>query len=113
MWTTIDEEGNEHLTKVHQVECKSQQFSKRRKQFICKKSGELCSETCIYYSGLRDYFKDYEELPTNGIDIDISTVWKEPNTNTINREFVSVDENSDIVNDSGLLDYLKTEIWID
>lgn len=111
MWTTIDEEGREHLTKVHQVDCKSQQFSKRRKQFICRQTGELCSETCVYYSGLRDYINDYEKLPINGVEVNISMMWKEPNIES--RDFVSVDENSNVINDSGLLDYLKTEIWVD
>jgi hypothetical protein len=110
MWTTIDEEGNERLTIVHQVECRDQQFSKRRKQFICNRDKELCSENCPCYSGLKAYNSDYEELPHVGIDIDTSIIWS-PRHNNIDKTFVSVDENSDILDDSGLLNYLQTEIW--
>ena len=110
MWTTIDEEGNEHLTKVHQSDCKSQQFSPKTGQFMCRMFGDFCNESCIYYAGLRDYINDYEKKPTVGIDIEISNVWKKPD-DVSTRSFASVDENSNSIDDDGLLDYLQTEIW--
>lgn len=110
MWTTIDEEGNEHLTKVHQSDCNGQEFSDKTKQFMCNKFGGFCSESCIYYSGLRDFINDYEKKPTVGIEIDLSMVWEKPD-NISTRSFASVDDNSDLIDDDGLLDYLQTEIW--
>jgi hypothetical protein len=109
MWTTIDEEGNEHLTKVHQVECGDQRFSRRKKQFVCNKDKELCNENCPFYSELKKYNNDYEELPNEGIEIDTSIIWS-PRHNDIDN-FISVDENLDIIDDSRLLNYLQTEIW--
>jgi hypothetical protein len=51
MWITLDDDGNEHQTKVHEVACLSQHFN--GKEFICKKKrGELCSERCKEYANL-------------------------------------------------------------
>ena len=34
-WVTYDENGKEHLTKVHEVECVKQVFSIKTGQFMC------------------------------------------------------------------------------
>ena len=46
-WITYDENGKEHLTKVHEVECVKQVFSIKTGQFMC-----TCDENCKNYSGL-------------------------------------------------------------
>ena len=62
-WITIDEEGIEHETIVHQVECRNQKFDLIEKQFICTRDGEGCTEKCPFYYDLQKY-TDEDDNPT-------------------------------------------------
>lgn len=111
MWTTIDEEGREYLTKVHQVECRDQIFSNKAKQFICRKSGgDLCLESCPFYSNLGSYLREYEEIPVRGIDIGNTNIKYGDNNYEEVRSKLE-DESIDFTDDDKLLDYLRTQVW--
>ena len=43
-WVTYDENGKEHLTKVHEVECVKQVFSIKTGQFMCTCDKKYCDE---------------------------------------------------------------------
>ena len=51
-WITYDENGKEHLTKVHEVECVKQVFSIKTGQFMCTCDRKYCDENCRNYSGI-------------------------------------------------------------
>ena len=108
MWTTIDEEGNEHLTKVHQVDCKDQQFSENKKQFICNRYKKLCNENCPFYCGLSSYTKEYEDLPIIGVEIGNLNIrcYDSKSRETKQNQGDGLD-----LTDDFLLEYLEKNIW--